>query len=70
MSYHNRTIYIYIYIYTHTHTPISKTLQFEYMHEYINLLFSHQKEKTKGVYISYIFSNYNVFENGCIHIYL
>ena len=36
---------------------------------------SHQKvslfdEKTKGTYISSIFPNCNVFENGCIYIYI
>lgn len=42
-------------------------LQFENIHEYKYLLFSHQKETfwwgNNGAYISYIF--YNVFENGC-----
>ena len=61
----------YIYIY-----PFSKTLQLEkYIYIYICLLFSYlffcfRVVKTKDVYMYIYFSSCNVFENGCISIYI
>ena len=63
----------YIYIYIH---PFSKTLQLEkYIYIYIYLLFSYlffcfRVVKTKDVYMYIYFSSCNVFENGCIYIYI
>ena len=61
------------HIYIH---PFSKTLQLEkYIYIYIYLLFSYlffcfRVVKTKDVYMYIYFSSCNVFENGCIYIYI
>ena len=64
-------IHTYIYVYIH---PFQKRCNLEINMKYIYLLFSRQKEtlsdeKTKGVSITFFFSNCNVFKNGYIYIY-
>lgn len=52
------------------YTPVFKTSVIWKYTQQIYLLFSSYlfDEEIKGVYISYIFANSNILENGCIAI--
>ena len=65
----SHTLYIYIH-------PFSKTLQLEkYIYIYTSFVFTTRKQKNKYenkryIYMYIYFSRSNVFENGCIYIYI
>ena len=64
-------IYIYIYIYTR----FQKHCNLKNIYTYIHLLSSQRENerinmKTIGIYMYIYFSSSNVYENGCIYIYI
>ena len=60
-------LYIYIYIYTHFQKRCNLNINYTWI--YKPFVFSSKRENKRCLHFIY-FSNSNVFENGCIHIYL